>query len=145
MIGRWSTFNNVMLPITISIFIQHTIFIIVDLVSCFSKVYVTWSVMHITGWAWPLVTPTKTTVLKKNTVIFTCIPYYICMGTIENHVWGIRQNVYLKNFRNLIGISEFNNLEISFLSIWYKYMLIYLCYVWTRLFCSGYYFMFLWL
>ena len=68
-----------MLPISISIFIQHTIFIIVDLVSCFSKVYVTWSVMHITGWAWPLVTPTKTTVqiLKKNTVTFTCITDYI--------------------------------------------------------------------
>ena len=85
MIGRWSTFNNVMLPITISIFIQHTIFIIVDLVSCFSKVYVTWSVMHITGWAWPLVTPTKTTVqiLKKNTVTFTCITDYIVWAQLK--------------------------------------------------------------
>ena len=74
-----------MLPISISIFIQHTIFIIVDLVSCFSKVYVTWSVMHITGWAWPLVTPTKTTVqiLKKNTVIFTCLPYYIVWAQLK--------------------------------------------------------------
>ena len=85
MIGRWSTFNDVMLPITISIFIQHTIFIIVDLVSCFSKVYVTWSVMHITGWAWPLVTPTKTTVqiLKKNTVTFTCITDYIVWAQLK--------------------------------------------------------------
>ena len=74
-----------MLPISISIFIQHTIFIIVDLVSCFSKVYVTWSVMHITGWAWPLVTPTKTTVqiLKKNTVTFTCITDYIVWAQLK--------------------------------------------------------------